>query len=417
VSPITRRHIFWTLFGGYAAYYLCRVNLSIAQPELEKALDASKAEVGAIASFFYLFYAVGKLTSGLMADFFGGRVLFSLGALGSAAANFAFPLADSLVAMTVIWSLNALFQSMGWAALLSIVSRWYGPTEQGTVMGFLSVNYQLGNAVAWGVMGLLSLALPWSGLFWLPAAGFAAIGVACYFFLRNDPREVGLESPHPDLHAVPLGANREHAALTTRLLVRRVLLNPYLWGVCAVSFILTFIRYTFITWAPTYLLERGSELSVSAFQAALFPLVGSAGSILAGWYSDRFSASRRAPIMAALCLGLAATLVGFGFAQDAPIAVAGVLLAVAGFTLYGPYSLLSGAIAIDLGSRHAAATAGGIIDGVGYVGAALSGSGMGWLIDALGWEASFLVLAGAAGVCVVVAFFAWRVRPAAVAES
>lgn len=405
-----RRRIFWTLFGGYASYYLCRVNLSVAQPEIAEKLDWTKAEVGAIASSFYLVYALGKLTSGIVADRLGGRALFALGILGSAAANVAFPFAGSLGAMTAIWSVNAFFQSMGWASLVAIMSRWYGPREQGTAMGLLSTNYQIGNAAAWGICGLLALALPWTGLFWSPALAFAAVGVASWLLLRNDPREVGLPSPHPDLAGA--GApDASHDRAAARVLVRRTLANPYLWAICVISFSLTFVRYTFITWAPTYLAERGAGVAESAFQAAIFPLVGSAGSILAGWASDRYSGSRRAPVLAAMCLGLAATLFAFGFAAEATPVASALLLALAGFTLYGPYSLLAGAIAIDLGSRHAAATAAGIIDGVGYVGATLAGSGMGWLIDALGWENAFLVLAAGAGACVLVSLALWRVRP------
>ena len=46
-----RSRIFWTLLGGYASYYLCRVNLAIAQPEMAKQFGWDKAEVGTIASF------------------------------------------------------------------------------------------------------------------------------------------------------------------------------------------------------------------------------------------------------------------------------------------------------------------------------------------------------------------------------
>jgi sugar phosphate permease len=407
-----RRRIFWTLFGGYAAYYLCRVNLSIAQPELEKLLGKSKMEMGIIASTFYGFYAVGKLLNGIAADWLGGRLLFTIGVLGSAAANIAFSLVDSLDAMTAVWAVNGFFQSMGWGALVNIMSRWYGREEQGTVMGFLSANYQLGHAASWGILGLLALSFPWQGLFYVPAIAFAAVGVACFFLLRNDPREVGLPSPHADAPAEVHEGDRAAARLVGRSVVRALLLNPYFWTVCLISFLLTFIRYTFVTWAPSYLSERGSGISVSAFQAAVYPLIGSLGSVFAGWYSDRFSKSQRAPIIAWTCLGLTVGLVAFGFAADFSIWGSVLLLAFVGFTLYGPYSLLAGAIAIDLGSRHASATAAGIIDGVGYVGAILSGSGMGWLIDKLGWESSFLALAGASFVCVLAALAMRRMRPA-----
>ena len=116
-----RRRIFWTLFGGYGAYYLCRANLSIAQPEIARDLDVSRAEVGAIASTFYIVYAIGKVANGVAADRLGGRALLVTGIAGSVVANLLFPLADSLLAMTAIWAAGAFFQSMGWGALVTIM--------------------------------------------------------------------------------------------------------------------------------------------------------------------------------------------------------------------------------------------------------------------------------------------------------
>jgi sugar phosphate permease len=405
-----RRRIFWTLLGGYASYYLCRANLSIAQPEIAKAFEWDEPTVGTIASFYYLVYAIGKLVSGVIADRLGGRALFAVGAFGSAAANLCFPLASSLTGMTIVWSINAFFQSMGWAALVSIMSRWYGQREQATAMGLISTSYQLGDAAARAFMSLLVLALPWHALFSVPALGFAVMGAFAAWILRNSPKDIGAPSPHEDEHADVASPDDGHARAFAREVLRRTLFSPYLWAMCAISALLTFIRYTFLNWAPTYLAAQGSGAAASAVQSALFPLMGAAGSVLAGWYSDRYSGSRRAPIMVLLCAVLAVTLAAFGWLGELSTAANVALLGVAGFALYGPYSLLGGAIAIDLGSRHAAATAAGIIDGVGYAAAIASGAGMGFLIKHLGWSASFLALAGAALACVAIALVLWRVQ-------
>ena len=413
-----RARIFWTLLGGYASYYLCRVNLSLAQPELARAHEWDEPTVGTIASFYYLVYAIGKLCSGVAADRLGGRVLFVIGIFGSALSNLLFPHVDTLTGLTVVWSVNAFFQSMGWGALVTIMARWYGPTEQATAMGLVATSYQLGNAAAWGLMSLLLIAMPWTALFTVPPIAFMLIGVGAWLLLRNDPRDLGLPSPHEAptlrLHAHSSAGDRasHHEARTlARAMIRRTLLSPYMWAVCAISALLTFVRYTFINWAPTYLASQGSGEVARALESAVFPLVGCAGSILAGWYSDRFSGSRRAPIIATMCAGLAGTLVLFGFAGQSHTALTLLLLGLAGFMLYGPYSMLSGAIAIDLGSHEAAATAAGIIDGVGYLAAIASGTGMGLLIKHLGWSGSFFVLAGASAACVGIALLVWRMGP------
>ena len=45
---------------------------------------------------------------------------------------------------------------------------------------------------------------------------------------------------------------------------------------------------------------------------------------------------------------------------------------------------------MDYGTRKAASSATGFIDGVGYIGAAVTGILSGWLTDAWGWDATFI---------------------------
>jgi sugar phosphate permease len=69
-----------------------------------------------------------------------------------------------------------------------------------------------------------------------------------------------------------------------------------------------------------------------------------------------------------------------------------------GFFIYGPQTLvgLSGA---EFGSRRAAATGAGLTGLFGYLGGAVSGSGVGIIADKWGWNSAFLffLLCAAAG--------------------
>jgi OPA family glycerol-3-phosphate transporter-like MFS transporter len=64
--------------------------------------------------------------------------------------------------------------------------------------------------------------------------------------------------------------------------------------------------------------------------------------------------------------------------------------------MLGPYSYLAGAISLDLGGKRGGATACGIIDGVGYLGASLAGIGVARLSVVFGWGGAFRALAGVA---------------------
>src|SRR5579863_4041632 len=74
------------LFGGYAACYFCRADLSVATPMLVDELGthginhaAAILRIGEITSLGVLAYALGKLFLTGLGDFWGGRINFLIG--------------------------------------------------------------------------------------------------------------------------------------------------------------------------------------------------------------------------------------------------------------------------------------------------------------------------------------------------
>src|ERR1035441_8417547 len=99
-------------------------------------------------------------------------------------------------------------------------------------------------------------------------------------------------------------------------------------------------------WLPLYMVNRLKySLQASGYLSSLYELIGIAGAVMAGYISDRFSQSRRAPVSAIMLCGLAIVLlfepvlIGFGFLGTA------VAISLAGIFSFGPDTLLSGAAA------------------------------------------------------------------------
>src|SRR5207237_954520 len=106
-----------TLFVGYAGYYVCRSNLSVVTPLLLRDFGdqgISKEDLGAVASFGVLLYALGKISNGLLADFLGGRLLFLLGMVLS-------------VVCTILFGLGTASFFLPWSGRLTATfSPWDG---------------------------------------------------------------------------------------------------------------------------------------------------------------------------------------------------------------------------------------------------------------------------------------------------
>src|SRR5437879_5609600 len=127
---------------GYSGYYLCRSNFSVALPLIADELatrglapDIARIRLGAIASLGVMAYAAGKFPAGAMADLLGGRRNFLGGMIGSVAFTLLFALAGGLPLFTLAWIGNRFVQSLGWAGMVKVSSRWFSYHSYGTVMG------------------------------------------------------------------------------------------------------------------------------------------------------------------------------------------------------------------------------------------------------------------------------------------
>ena len=395
------------LFGGYAACYFCRVDLSVATPLLVEDLGrrgVGHAEaivrIGTISSLGVLAYALGKLFLGGLGDFWGGRPNFLIGLGGATAFTLLFAAGGTLPLFTMAWLGNRLTQSLGWAGLIKISSKWFDHSAHGTVIGILSVSYLVGDALARQSMGLMiAHGFGWRALFVFAAA------VAGFFLLANVLllRESRVEAGHAEARANPLNlyGNAESRPPGLAALLLPLLRSRAFVLVCLLSLGCTLVRETFNTWTPVYLRDYvGYSMGSAAGMSAVFPAVGAVSVLATGWFSDRIGVRGRPLLM---CVGLAATALALLALMSLPASLGGSLLPVAAvgliaFCLLGPYSYLGGAFALDFGGKQAGAVSSGIIDGVGYLGGALAGDSVARISVAFGWRGVFLSLAGVSAV-------------------
>jgi len=314
--------------------------------------------------------------------------------------------------MVVIWALNGYVQSMGWAPTVKTVANWFPRRIRGRIGGILGSSYQIGNALSWLLAGLLAAYLDWRWLFYVPAIILAAAAAHWYIRGRNAPEVVGLPSlEEEDNRKTQKEATTDHH-LGFRYTLRVVLSSPHIWCMAFGLFFLNIVRYGFMDWAPTYMFEvQKAHISLAAYKATAIPLAGSLGAVFTGWLSDKVFHMRRAPACAIMLLAL-----GF-FTWLYPQVPGGnwvaslAVLIMIGFLTYGPHVAIVTYAPMDFGTRKAAASAAGFIDGMGYIGAALTGIASGFLADHFGWNAAFYLWMGGAFGAAALMLLMWNYRP------
>ena len=434
----------WRIFASawitYFAYYRCRLNMPMAKTRMCDEFHWDAAAIGIVFSALTLMYAVGQLVNGQLADRFGARKIASLGALGSVAMNLAVCIvviaavpasADSggpavssgavLVLVTILWGANGFFQAMGWSPIVRLMAHWFPASKRGSVMGLLGTCYQLGGAAAWALAFFLTgyyvreLGGDWRAVFLVPAVLFAGAGVAFFVLVRERPEDVGV--PAPDADDEPHREVRSEPRRTIAANVVATLRNPYLWIVAGAFFLLDINRYGFLNWLPAYLDARGgpgaSTLIGSlgdVMKRCIHPLAGSAGTIVAGWATDRFFGCRRPPVRALLLVLPGLLSIAFPYIRPDRRRLLIVVVGAIEIRKKSPHTIMAGHAAQDSGRKHGAAGAAGFIDALGYIGASLAGWGAVALIRSQGYEVTFVTFGLAAILGAVLISFIWRAR-------
>jgi sugar phosphate permease len=407
---IAQARVLGSLWTAYVAYYLCRANFAVAQPYLLREFpDWSNAQVGVIPSLYAACYAVGQLVCGYLADRVGARRMLPAALALTALANLCVAGASSYGVLLAVWAVNGLVQSSGWPLIIATASRCTTAARRGTTIAILSTSYQAGNIFAWLLAGQLAETLGWRAVFWLPSILVLLVAWVVRVLLAGVPED-----------ATQPARSRSAAGPLAPVPWRTTLSNRTLWILGLSYFCLNAVRCAFLNWSVQYMADyHGRSLHGSALVAIAVPLAGAVGAVAAGWASDFLFGGRRAPVCALSLLGVAAVCVAFVYVPQGEWRLAALLLGAAGFFIYGPDMLLSGAAAIDFAHPRAVALATGMTMSLGAAGAIFSGAGVGWLRDLASgeWHIVFLGLAGLAGLSAMLLVRLWSVRPPAARRS
>ncbi|XP_039101435.1 glucose-6-phosphate exchanger SLC37A1 [Hyaena hyaena] len=478
-----RAFIFILTFLLYASFHLSRKPISIVKGELhrycatlheggvrfssqsQKASDSTRQHprdnetdcswapfdqdnyqqlLGALDYSFLCAYAIGMYLSGIIGERLPIRYYLTFGMLASGAFTALFGLGyfydiHSFGFYVVTQIINGLVQTTGWPSVVTCLSNWFGKGRRGLIMGIWNSHTSVGNILGSLIAGYW-VSTCWGLSFVVPGAIVAAMGIVCFLFLIEHPKDIACSSSlvaHPRGHengahrfrlqkpvfvddkAKPLDpemqclllsdgkhpVHQNHIVVlpadggggTAAISFTGALKIP---GVIEFSLCLLFaklVSYTFLFWLPLYITSvdhldarQAGELST------LFDVGGIFGGILAGVISDRLE--KRASTCGLMLLLAAPTLYMFSAISRMGLEATIAMLLLSGALVSGPYALITTAVSADLGTHkslkgnsHALATVTAIIDGTGSVGAAL-GPLLAGLLSPSGWNNVFYML-------------------------
>lgn len=355
----------WRVFGltwlSYVSYYLTRKNFSVAKSSIQDQFGVSTKSLGYIDMGYSAAYALGQFVWGPLADRVGPRRVIACGMLATAACSIFFGVSSTFLLFLVAFGLNGFAQSTGWSPNVKAMTGWFPAKTRGAVMGAWTTNYSFGGLIANPIAFAFLAWLGWRAAFYGPAVAVAIVGILILLFLPERKAKVTAEA------RAAQGVDRSAASA-------RVLRTPLVWALGASYFFMKLARYFLWYWAPFYMeTTLGYSKGLSAIAPLIFDAAGIVGAILIGYVSDRWMKGRRIPVavMSLVCLSIA--LHFYSSAAPQGLGMNLFVLALCGFFLFGPDALVSATAAQDVGGPAAAATAAGIINGLGSLGQIVAG--------------------------------------------
>ncbi|MCI1822447.1 MAG: MFS transporter [Megasphaera sp.] len=391
-----------------------RSNIGMVVPYLKESFNLTNTDIGAMASFFYITYAVVQIPSGHLYGKYGVKKLFSLAVVLTSAATLIMGLANSGTHLKAARALLGFSEGPINIGCLSTINKWFPQQEKGIATGVFMASIKFAPAFVPPLCAWIIMTYGWREVFYVFAVPGIFLAVLWYVFVSNSPENSkfinAAEIDYINTSAVSVKketksnsiqpAKQNHAL---DALIRTRVINPLatnkdvlrswnIWADALGYFFLVGITYTIMTWIPTYLVHVKHFSIIKVGLVASAPWVGAViGNLLGGIISDKLFQSRRKPTMLITAASTVFLMISLLYAPADPTAL-GLLLLVAGIFLNLGYSMFL-AYPMGITTKEKCPFAASIVNTAGSLGGAFAPFVVGVILDTFSWNSVFVFLA------------------------
>ena len=413
-----RTHWEFTILGsmyiGYMAFILSRTALAVASPEMinDPNLELDEASYGDIAAWGMAGMIAGKLLTGVIADWLGGRRVFLMALSVTAFLTVTFSWGTSTTLFATINFFMLFAMAASWPSMASIISVWYPSTKYGRVWSALSTSSRLSASISLIFLGTLLTVFSWQNVFRTAGVISLCVAAGIFFYLKAHPKDVGL--PALEDQVAPEGSGRQDEPNTEQnaphFLDDK---NPAealwafarsgrFWLIC-LSLMCTTILMDFLIFLPLYLASfEGVSSAQAASWASAFPLGCLLALVAGGFIYDGVSRKGRVGLLGGLLGATSVCVAALWCLKELPMIpdsfkfpLAIVILFFYGFTLAPTYYLPPSVFSNGFGGKHSGLLV-GLVDAAAYFASMLYLIAGGRMVVTWGWQSVielFLVIA------------------------
>ncbi|MEH7416649.1 MFS transporter [Neobacillus drentensis] len=342
------------IFGVYLVCMADRTNIGVVLPFIKEEFTLNNFQAGAIASFFFLGYAITQIPAGFLLGKKGTRGVAAVAILAFSIVTFLLGTVKSATTLVLLRLGLGVSEGPAPVSMTSTINQWFPAKEKATATGVYIASTQLAPIVVPIIATWIAMTQGWRSVFFWFAIPGVIMAIVWYLFVRSKPEESSQVSEAEleyirqsevvkevkDGEQKSLGwidkviRYQKVQPLTTS---KSVFKSWNILGNTLTYFFMNSVLYGLLTWVPMYLVNaKGYSLMKMGFLASTPAIGGLVGAILGGVISDKIFLKRRKPtmlitaifaaimmfvvtnipnngVLIALCLGLAGFFLNIGW--------------------------------------------------------------------------------------------------------
>lgn len=406
--------IFSATWLAYVGYYFVRKAFFVVKGDMADTLGLDTIHLAHLGTAYLIFYMIGQYSSAYFGQRLGPKYLLVFGMGISLVCNVVFGASNSYWTIMLFLCLNGMAQGTGWPGCIGSLAYWFKRKQRGTILGIWATCYQIGSLLATSFAAYMLGKHGWRWSFFGASLVMLVIWILVFFLHPNRPEDVGLDPlVDEDDEAVTQALEKslenieekEEKGLGWN---REVVFTIITMGL--IYFGIKFLRYALWSWAP-FLLDKNFHLAGddAGYLSTVFDLFGFVGVVFAGIVSDKLFKGKRSLLSFIMLFLMSLSFVLMYTLGSTSLMYFTISMGLAGFMLYGPDSLISGAGAIDIGTKKGALVAAGIINGTGSIGPIFQEEIIGWMYEKYNHELGpiFILLVVVAFITALITFILW----------
>lgn len=385
------------IFMVYTLAVADRSAISITAPLVSGQYRLSNFQIGLVFSLFGWAYGAFAVPAGMLIDRIGVKSAMLIGVIGWTLGTVLYGLsgssADVFVVLLIGSCLIGAAQSVVTPGSARVLASWFPDRERGLANAFWGSSVYVAIGVSSPVMGWLCEKYHWQSVPWLMGVlgiGAAAIWAFGYWHPSQDSRLPQEERDYLARSGALIGnegrskEGARHMRWQERLReMRSIVRNRQLIAILVGQYCFDSIAFFVQSWVPTYLVKgHGISILNVGFMMTITGVAGAIGAVSGGFAVDSIfrktgsmALSRKIPLTIGFSLTAAMILMILAHSYVALVVLLSLVF------VGKSWSNMGWLLIADVAPSGVLASVGGLLNVVGAIGVAVTGTGVGYLVD------------------------------------